>query len=172
MPAARRQLLTFCTDVGTVKYVSAEAIRIIIWILSFMSFGYATNEFEVTTARLGCYRAEEHIDNPRDYADNADARRYDRRLRGPVDERRELAVDERTGLKNYIAAEDMGICTSAGLIRDVFKKAIELARRYNRSGNKAEWYEALRLLGTGLHCLEGGFYLPGFQSAKLTCADS
>jgi hypothetical protein len=26
-------------DVGTVKYVSAEAIRILIWILGFMSFG-------------------------------------------------------------------------------------------------------------------------------------
>jgi hypothetical protein len=28
-------------DVGTVKYVSAEAIRILIWVLGFMSFGYA-----------------------------------------------------------------------------------------------------------------------------------
>lgn len=27
-------------DVGTVKYVSAEAIRLILWILGFMSFGY------------------------------------------------------------------------------------------------------------------------------------
>ena len=26
-------------DVGTVKYVSAEAIRILIWVLGFMSFG-------------------------------------------------------------------------------------------------------------------------------------
>lgn len=45
-------------DVGTVKYVSAEAIRIILWVLGFMSFGYATKEFEVTTERLGCYRPE------------------------------------------------------------------------------------------------------------------
>ena len=43
-------------DVGTVKYVSAEAIRIILWVLGFMSFGYGTKEFEVTTERLGCYR--------------------------------------------------------------------------------------------------------------------
>ena len=49
-------------DVGTVKYVSAEAIRILLWVLGFMSFGYGTKEFEVTTARLGCYRPEEHID--------------------------------------------------------------------------------------------------------------
>jgi len=37
-----------------------------------MTFGYATGEFEVTEARLGCYRPEEHIDNPKDYADNLD----------------------------------------------------------------------------------------------------
>ena len=43
-------------DVGTVKYVSAEAIRIILWVLGFMSFGYGTKEFEVTMDRLGCYR--------------------------------------------------------------------------------------------------------------------
>ena len=49
-------------DVGTVKYVSAEAIRILLWVLGFMSFGYGSDEFEVTTQRLGCYRPEEHIE--------------------------------------------------------------------------------------------------------------
>ncbi|OCT49782.1 hypothetical protein CLCR_07712 [Cladophialophora carrionii] len=49
-------------DVGTVKYVSAEAIRILLWVLGFMSFGYGSGEFEVTTQRLGCYRPEEHIE--------------------------------------------------------------------------------------------------------------
>lgn len=38
------------------KYVSAEAIRLLLWVLGFMSFGFATREFEVTTERLGCYR--------------------------------------------------------------------------------------------------------------------
>lgn len=33
--------------------------------MSFMAFGYATEEFEVTEARLGVYRPEEHIDNPK-----------------------------------------------------------------------------------------------------------
>ncbi|KAK4976557.1 hypothetical protein LTR66_010827 [Elasticomyces elasticus] len=141
-------------DVGTVKYVSAEAIRILLWILGFLSFGYGTGEFEVTRDRLGCYRPEEHIDNPKDYADNLDARQYDRRLRGPVDERRELSIDERTGLKKYIATEDAGITTSAGLVRNLFGRSIELGRQYARSGNKADFYEALRLLGTGCHCLE------------------
>ena len=119
-----------------------------------MSFGYATKEFEVTTDRLGCYRPEEHIDNPKDYADNIDARQYDRRLRGPVDERRELAVNEQTGLKNYIATETLGIATSAGLVRDLFGRSIELGRQYARTNNKADLYEALRLMGTGCHCLE------------------
>ena len=141
-------------DVGTVKYVSAAAIVLLLKVLGFMSFGYGTKEFEVTFDRLGCYRPEEHIDNPKDYADNEDARQYDRRLRGPVDERRELAINPQTGLKNYIATENMSIATSAGLVRNLFGRSIQLGRQYARSGNKAELYEALRLLGTGCHCLE------------------
>ena len=43
-------------DVGTIKYVSAEAIRILIWVLGFLTFGYGTTEFEVTRERLGVYR--------------------------------------------------------------------------------------------------------------------
>ncbi|KAI9705812.1 MAG: hypothetical protein M1836_005218 [Candelina mexicana] len=141
-------------DVGTVSHVSAEAIRMLLWVLGFLSFGFGTKEFEVTTERLGCYRPEEHIDNPKDYADNVDARQYDRRLRGPVDERRELSVDPDTGLKNYIASERLGITTSAGLVRNLFGRSIELGRRYARSKDKADLFEALRLLGTGCHCLE------------------
>ncbi|EKV11253.1 NIMA-interacting protein TinC [Penicillium digitatum PHI26] len=141
-------------DVGTVKYVSAEAIRILLWVLGFMSFGYGTGEFEVTTERLGCYQPTEHIDNPLGYATGEDARDYDRRLRGPVDEERELSVDPRTGLKHYIATEDLGIDTSAALIRRVFGQSIQMGRRYGQSRNKDDLYEALRLLGTGLHCLE------------------
>ncbi|USP79078.1 hypothetical protein yc1106_06352 [Curvularia clavata] len=139
-------------DVGTVKMVSAEAIRILLWVLGFMSFGYGTKEFEVTRDRLGCYRPEEHIDNPKDYADNIDARDYDRRLRGPVDERRELSVNEDTGLKNYIASENMGITTSAGMVRDLLRRCIDLGRR--SGGRGPDFYEALRLLGTATHCLE------------------
>lgn len=142
-------------DVGTVKYVSAEAIRILLWVLGFMTFGFGTKEFEVTSERLGCYRPEDHIDNPKDYADNLDAREYDRRLRGPVDERVELGIDPRRGLKNYIASEELGIMTSAQHVRQLFKKSIELGRSYGRNRNEADLFEALRLMGTGLHCLEG-----------------
>ncbi|KIV95756.1 hypothetical protein PV10_03372 [Exophiala mesophila] len=141
-------------DVGTVKYVSAEAIRILLWVLGFLSFGYGTGEFEVTTERLGCYRPEEHIDNPKDYADNEDARRYDRRLRGPINERLELSIDPENGMKNYIASERLGIDTSAGLVRKLLGQSIELGRQYSRNKNKDDLYEALRLLGTASHCLE------------------
>ncbi|KAA8893867.1 heterokaryon incompatibility protein Het-C-domain-containing protein [Sphaerosporella brunnea] len=148
-------------DTGALKYVEAETVRILLWVLSFMTFGYATGEFEVTAERLGCYRPEEHIDNPKDYADNADAREFDRRLRGPVDEEIELGIDERTGLKNYIANESIRrlsngeqMYTSAGLVRKLFTRSIELGRRYARDGRKEDLYEAFRLMGTGLHCLE------------------
>jgi hypothetical protein len=102
----------------------------------------------VTVERLGVYRAEEHIDNPKDYADNADARQYDSRLRGLVD-RRELEVDPRTGIKNYIANEQGGWATSTKYIRDSLLKAIELGRR--GKDNDADMYEALRLLGQVNH---------------------
>lgn len=142
-------------DVGTVKSVSAEAIRLLLCVLGFMSFGFGSKEFEVTAERLGCYRPEDHIDNPKNYADNEDARRYHRALRGPVNERVELAIDDETGMKNYIANEGVNIMTSALHVRRLFGKCTELARSYRQSRDKTEFYEALRLLGTGLHCLEG-----------------
>lgn len=48
----------------------------------------------------------------------------------------------------------MGIDTSAELIRRVLGKSIQLGRQYARSRNDEDLHEALRLLGTGLHCLE------------------
>jgi hypothetical protein len=61
-------------------------------------------------------------------------------------------VDERTGLKNYIASEDMGITTSAGMVRDLLRRCIDLGRR--SGGHGPDFHEALRLLGTATHCLE------------------
>jgi Heterokaryon incompatibility protein Het-C len=49
-------------DTGTLAKAQPETIRILVWVLSFLSFGYATAEFEVTAERLGVYRPEEHID--------------------------------------------------------------------------------------------------------------
>ncbi len=54
----------------------------------------------MTEERLGVYRPEEHIDNPKDYADNKDARQYDPRLRGLV-QPIELEVDPQTGMVSY-----------------------------------------------------------------------
>jgi Heterokaryon incompatibility protein Het-C len=93
--------------------------------------------------RLGVYRPEEHIDNPKDYADNVDARQFDPRLRGPVDPR-ELQIDARTGMKNYMANEQGGWVTSTAYIRDSLLRAIDLGRRAVVDGDR---YEALRLLG-------------------------
>ncbi|KAK4662545.1 Glycine-rich signal peptide [Podospora pseudopauciseta] len=144
-------------DVGSLKGVNAATIRIIVWVLSFMANGYATEEFEVTEERLGCYRPEEHIDNPKDYADNQDARKYDTRLRGPVDPR-ELEIDPRTGMKNYIANESGGWATSAGYLRWSFARAIHFGRLYTsgttHKGRESDLCEALRCLGQALHCME------------------
>ncbi|KAF2094475.1 heterokaryon incompatibility Het-C [Rhizodiscina lignyota] len=143
-------------DVGTLKGVQAETIRILVWILAFMSFGYATEEFEVTADRLGVYRPEEHIDNPKDYADNVDARQYDQRLRGPVMPE-ELAIDPYTGMKNYISNEQGGWATSSGYIKYSFQRSIHFGRVYtsgSSSGRDEDLCEAMRCLGQGLHCLE------------------
>lgn len=135
-----------------------ETIRVLVWILSFMSFGYATGEFEVTAERLGTYRPEEHIDNPKDYADNQDARKFDPRLRGPVSDV-ELAVDPNTGMKNYIANEQGQWATSAGYVRYSLSRAIHFGRMYTHGpsgqrGREEDLCEALRCLGQALHCLE------------------
>ncbi|KAK9456750.1 heterokaryon incompatibility protein Het-C-domain-containing protein [Dipodascopsis uninucleata] len=141
-------------DVGTLsKGIELETIRVLIWVMSFLAFGYATEEFEVTKERLGTYRPEEHIDNPKDYADNKDARQYDSRLRGPV-ALVELEIDNRTGMKNYIANDNGGWATSRQFIKSSIKASIHHGRMYSSKQDKNDHYEALRLLGQSLHCLE------------------
>lgn len=49
-------------DVCTLQKVSKETIRILVWVLSFMTFGNAMAEYEITLERLGVYRPEEHIE--------------------------------------------------------------------------------------------------------------
>ncbi|KAF8866883.1 Het-C-domain-containing protein [Acephala macrosclerotiorum] len=121
-------------DVGSLKGVNAPTIRIL--------------EFEVTEERLGVYRPEEHIDNPKDYADNKDAREFDPRLRGPV-QQVELEIDMNTAMKNYIANESGGWATSAGYIKFSFARSIHFGRLYtsgrgNSRGKEADLCEALR----------------------------
>lgn len=145
-------------DVATLSKVQGTTIRILVWILAFMSFGYATGEFEVTEERLGVYRPEEHIDNPRDYADNEDARRYNPRLRPPIDNL-ELAINPETGMKNYIANESGGWATSSGYVKHSFARSIHFGRVYTSGahgskGKEEDLCEALRCLGQALHTLE------------------
>ena len=142
-------------DVGTLTKTNGGYIRILVWILGFMTFGYATEEFEVTEERLGCYRPEEHIDNPKGYDPKAPS--YDRRLRGPV-RQVELDIDPRTGMKNYIANESGDWATSSGYVRYSFGRSIHFGRLYTSGstpGREEDLCEALRCLGQGLHCLEG-----------------
>lgn len=108
------------------------------------------------TERLGVYRPEEHIDNPLGYADGEDARKFDQRLRGPV-ERIETDIDPRTGMKNYIANESGRYATSAGYLRYSFARSIHYGRLYTSGSGKGkdeDLCEALRCLGQALHCLE------------------
>lgn len=140
-------------DIGTLKKVNIQTIVNLCMVLGFMAHGYATEEFEVTVERLGCYLPTEHIDNPKGYGDGEDARRYHPGLRGPVDPR-ELEIDPRTGMKNYIANENGNWDTSKALVRRTLERCIHLGRQYRSTNNKADQYEAFRLLGQALHTLE------------------
>lgn len=141
-------------DLGTLtKGISPELIRIVLWIMAFTEFGYGTEEFEVTSEKLGVYRAEEHIDNPKGYGEGLDPRQYDKRLRGPVNPD-ELLIDPQTGMKNYIANERGGWPTSSEYVRKSLHKCIKLGRKAREQGNDLDQFEAFRLLGQALHTLE------------------
>src|SRR5262249_39053356 len=100
----------------------------------------------------------EHIDNPKDYNDNEDARVYDRRLRGPV-QPVELAIDPATGMKNYIANPNADWATSSAFVRYSLERSIHHGRLYTNGhgffkGKDEDLAEALRCLGQALHTLE------------------
>ncbi|KAJ3165520.1 hypothetical protein HDU88_004007 [Geranomyces variabilis] len=132
-------------DVATLSHhVPRKGMTLAVALLAFKETGFATAEFQVTQERLGVYRADEHVDNPKGYP--SDARTYDRQLRGPVDPR-ELEVDPITGLRNYMANDRGNWTTSTALMR----KTITDSVRAYRAGNETD---ALRLLGKVLHTLE------------------
>ncbi|KAJ8076424.1 hypothetical protein PM082_000847 [Marasmius tenuissimus] len=140
-------------DVAGLAKLELQTIINLCMALGFLAHGYATNEFEVTKERLGCYLPTEHIDNPKGYGDGQDPRKYDPRLRGPVDPR-ELEIDTQTGMKNYIANEHGHWDTSKALVRRTIEQCIHLGRQHRAQGKKQDEYEAYRLLGTLLHTLE------------------
>ncbi|KAI3327720.1 heterokaryon incompatibility Het-C [Xylariaceae sp. AK1471] len=135
-------------DTTCLENVPEPILRAIVSVMGFLEFGFATDEFEVTRERLGCYTHAEHIDNPAGYTD--DAKKVDERLRGPVDPR-ELEFDPKTGMKNYIANSGHGWATSADYIREQLSKCIQLGRIKRNAKAKKESYIHL---GAALHTLE------------------
>ncbi|KAH9006387.1 heterokaryon incompatibility protein HET-C [Lactarius hatsudake] len=140
-------------DITGLQKLPLQTIINLCMALGFLAHGYATNEFEVTVERLGVYLPAEHIDNPKGYGDGQDARKFDPRLRGPVDPR-ELEVDPRTGMKNYIANEIGPWDTSKALVRRTLERCIHIGRQHRAEGRKQDEYEAYRLLGQAMHTLE------------------
>lgn len=69
-------------DVAGLTTVPEEILVFLVQVIAYMHFGYCTDEFEVTKERIGVYRPEEHMDNPKGYPSNANV--VDLRLRGPV----------------------------------------------------------------------------------------
>ncbi|CEL53878.1 hypothetical protein RSOLAG1IB_06660 [Rhizoctonia solani AG-1 IB] len=140
-------------DIAGLSKLTAQSLITVVSVLGFMTFGFATEEFEITADRLGVYLPVEHIDNPKGYAEKeGDARQFHPKLRPPVDNR-ELEIDQNTGMKNYIATEGESWDTSTAHIRRTLQACIERGRKANGLENSDMW-EAFRLLGTALHTLE------------------
>ncbi|KAI1864769.1 hypothetical protein JX265_008493 [Neoarthrinium moseri] len=137
-------------DTTCLENIPEPILRAIVSVLAFMEFGFATDEFDVTRERLGCYTHVEHIDNPQGYADNA--KDVDERLRGPVDPK-ELEFDDKTGMKNYIANRGQGWATSADYVHEQLELCIESGRK-GRKKNPRAAKDSLRHLGAALHTLE------------------
>ncbi|KAI1753037.1 heterokaryon incompatibility Het-C [Xylaria castorea] len=135
-------------DTTLLENVDESILRAIVAVMGFLEFGFATDEFDVTRERLGCYSHVEHIDNPAGYVD--DAKKVDERLRGPVNPK-ELEFDPKTGMKNYIANSGQGWETSADYIREQLSKSIESGRIKGNAGAKKESFIHL---GAALHTLE------------------
>ncbi|KAF2215352.1 hypothetical protein CERZMDRAFT_110051 [Cercospora zeae-maydis SCOH1-5] len=127
-------------DTTCLDKVHESLLRAVVAIIAFMEFGLATDGFDVTKERLGVYRHEEHIDNPKD------AKKIDERLRGPVQDV-ELEVDPKTGMKNYIAKSGHGWTTSADCVREKLLACID----HKRNDREAD---AFICLGAAMHTLE------------------
>lgn len=137
-------------DRKAIELVPEPILRAVVAVFAHIQFGYTTGDFEVTTERLGCYRPEEHIDNPKGYDVPPQISQTDTRyaqLRPPVTHD-ELQIHSGPGMKNYIAnqATAPGLDTS----RDFIEKQLIAAVACGRMGNS----EAYIHLGAALHTLE------------------
>jgi hypothetical protein len=101
--------------------------------------------FHVTTAKLGVYRPEEHIDNPEGILDGS---AVDPLFHGPCTKTSpEVAIDPTTGLKAYFATRGQGFQTAADFVERSLRAALA-------AGSTPEGF---RLFGQGLHTLEDLF---------------
>ena len=148
-------------DRTSLSLVPRPVLKALVAIFAFVQFGYATGEFEVTDERLGFYRPEEHVDNPRGYDGSSSARApttsqggekvlqaLSEGLRPPVHPA-ELAIDTRTGMKSYIAnSVDVGMINPTSA--DYVEKQLIAAIACGRQGDE----EAYIHLGAAMHTLE------------------
>ena len=150
-------------DKGSLSLVPRPLLRALVAIFAFVQFGYATREFEVTNERLGLYRPEEHVDNPKGYdsgtaagsltssivgGENVANHQTPMGLRPPVHPP-ELYIDPSTGMKNYIAnSSHVGRLNPTSA--DYVEKQLIAAIACGRQGDQ----EAYIHLGAALHALE------------------
>ena len=132
-------------DRKAIEVVPEPILRAIVAVFAHVQFGYSTKEFEVTEARLGCYRPEEHIDNPEGY-EGASSSQY-RQLRLQVLPE-ELAIDSSSAMKNYVANQEFTGVNDTSL--DYIEKQLVAAIACGRAGDP----EAYVHLGAALHTLE------------------
>ncbi|KAF5009237.1 hypothetical protein FDECE_4530 [Fusarium decemcellulare] len=88
-----------------------------------------------------------------DYLGDGTVSNLDSRLRRRV-LGTELEIDPKTGMKNYIANETIGITTSAGYIRRKIQECVKHGQTARRDNNESRRHEALICLGALLHTLE------------------
>ncbi|KAI0789927.1 heterokaryon incompatibility protein Het-C-domain-containing protein [Abortiporus biennis] len=133
---------------------SRETLLLVVQVLSYVTFGYATKEFLVTEDRLGVYQHVQHIDNPFEYGIEENPKTIHSQLRSPCHSgAEELNIDPKTAMKNYIAREGECYDTSATYVRNTLKECIREARRAGLQDNE-HMHESYRLLGSALHTLE------------------
>ena len=132
-------------DRKAIEVVPEPILRAVVAIFAHIQFGYSTKEFEVTAERLGCYRPEEHIDNPKGYESGPGAPYSQLRLQVLPEE---LAVHKRTAMKNYVANQDFTGVNDTSL--DYIEKQLVAAIACGRARDP----EAYTHLGAALHTLE------------------
>jgi len=133
-------------DRKAIDVVPEPILRAVVAIFAYIQFGYSTKEFEVTEERLGCYRPEEHIDNPKGYEGGL-LSGTTRQLKLQVSPE-ELEIHSKTGMKSYVANQEFDGVNETSL--DYIEKQLVAAIACGRARDP----EAYTHLGAALHTLE------------------